>query len=191
MANTYSMEDVLDFLSHASDRGLMPASTATALAVAVRNVLGVLTEDERGDLGSLDMAAVIKRFTNKRARDFSPTSLKEYGRRVQRAIDLYRQWSSDPANFSIKTRATNAGKKRQRNGSEATSPAPAPEWRAIDSLEPYQSPSTPMSLPLSGGYATSIPIRTDWVVTVSNLPPDLTPAEAERLAKFIRLLSVE
>lgn len=191
MANTYSMEDVLDFLSHASERGLMPPATVTALGVAVRNVLGVLTDEERGDIGSLDLAAVIKRFTNKRARDFSPTSLKEYGRRAQRAIDLYRQWSSDPANFSVKTRATNAGRKRQRNGSESASPAPAAEWRAIDSLEPYQSPSAPISLPLSGGYTTSMPIRTDWVVTVSNLPPDLTPAEAERLAKFIRLLAVE
>ncbi len=41
------------------------------------------------------------------------------------------------------------------------------------------------------GYTSSIPIRRDWVVTLVNVPPDLTPAEADRLAKFSRLLTVE
>ncbi len=41
------------------------------------------------------------------------------------------------------------------------------------------------------GYTSSIPIRTDWVVTLVNVPPDLTPAEADRLAKFVKMLTVE
>ena len=187
MANAYTMEDVLDFLTYASERGLMPAATATALGVAVRNVLGVLDEDERRDLGGQDMDAVVKRFTNKRARDFNPTSLKEYGRRVRRALDLYESWRSDPANFSIKTRATNAGGKKQRNGvagasSRLTADPSQPELR-----EPVPAPLPPPG----GGYTSAIPIRADWVVTVANVPVDLTAAEAERLAKFVRMLAVE
>lgn len=183
MANTYSMEDVLDFLSHAGERGLMPAATATALAVAVRNVIGVLDEAEQKDLGGRDLDAVVRRFNNKRARDFNPASLKEYGRRVRRALDLYERWRSDPANFSVKTRATNAAGKRPRNGRAEADPGSA-------NPSPVQV-HEPSALPPVGGYTTSFPIRTDWVLTVTNIPSDLTVAEAERLAKFVRMLAVE
>lgn len=177
------MEDVLDFLSHASDRGLMPAATATALGVAVRNVLGVLTDEERHDLGQLDLDAVVKRFNNKRARDFSPSSLKEYGRRVQRAIELYQRWQNDPANFAVKTRATSTGNRKQRNGDGT----PQQSEVALQlGREQTAAPATP-----NGGYASSIPIRPNWVVTVTNIPVDLTVAESERLTKFIRMLAVE
>ncbi len=181
MANAYSVEDVLDFLAHASDRGLMPAATATALGVAVRNVLGVLGEQERADLAPLDLDQVIKRFNNKRAKDFSPSSLKEYGRRVHRAVDLFQQWRAAPADFSIKTRATSAGKKKQRDNGGGAEP--------VETGEPVAGEPVPPSS--NAGYTSSIPIRTDWVVTLVNVPPDLTPAEADRLAKFIKLLTVE
>ena len=68
MANAYTVDDLLDFLDHAGDKGLMPAATALALAVASRNILGILTEQEKKDLSRLDVDSVIRRFTNKRAR---------------------------------------------------------------------------------------------------------------------------
>lgn len=37
------------------------------------------------------------------------------------------------------------------------------------------------------GYDTALPIRPGHVVTISNIPHDLTTTEAERLAQFIRL----
>jgi len=181
MGNAYSMGDLLDFLSHASERGLMPAATATSLAVAVRNVLSVLTESEQDDLSRLDIDAVIKRFVNKRARDFNPSSLKEYGRRVHRAIDLFQRWRDDPSNFSVKTRATNAARKKQRNGGN--------DIRGADTAD--VEIREPVTATQRGAYSSSIPIRTDWVVTVTNIPADLTNAEAERLATFIRMLAVE
>ena len=46
MPQAYSVDDLLEFLDHAGDRGLMPAATAQALAVASRNVMGVLGEQE-------------------------------------------------------------------------------------------------------------------------------------------------
>lgn len=42
----------------------------------------------------------------------------------------------------------------------------------------------------SGGFASSVSIRPDWVVTVMNIPPDLTAAEADRLAQFVKLLAL-
>jgi hypothetical protein len=178
MTNAYSVDDLLDFLEHATDRGLMPAATARALAVASRTVLGILTDDERADLSRLEVDAVIKRFVNKRAKDFNPTSLKEYGRRVRRAIELFLAWREDPANFSIKTRASNSSRKRERGAENG---------------EPAKKGAPPDAIPaqLAGTYQSSIPVRSGLVVTLANVPYDLTRAEAERLANFIKMLAVE
>ncbi len=178
MANGYSKDDLLDFLAHASDKGLMPAATATALGVASRNVLGVLGDEEGHDLRKLDLEAVIKRFTNKRAREFNPSSLKEYGRRLHRAVGLFLNWREDPANFTVKTRATGKGKQKPR----AVHPGSSFPDVTID-----DEPSARHDI---GGYRSAIPIRPGIVVTLSNIPPDLTATEAERLATFIRMLAV-
>lgn len=178
MANAYSMDDLLEFLDHASDRGLMPAATAQALAVATRNVLGVLTDEEKSDLGSQDLDGVIKRFNNKRAKDFNPSSLKEYGRRVHRAIDLYINWRNDPANFTVKTRTT-AGSRKKGKAAEIVGP------------DETHSPFEPTTTGRPGTYHSSLPVRPGVVVTLANLPHDLTKAEASRLAEFIKMLAIE
>lgn len=178
MANTYSLDDLLDFLDHAGDRGLMPAATAQALAVATRNVLGVLSEQERKDLSQHDLASVIKRFNNKRAKDFTPSSLKEYARRVHRAVELFLTWREDPANFNVKTRATGGARKRDKG--KGASPQPESEFDQSD-----------QRLPQSGTYHSAIPVRPGVVITLSNVPYDLTKGEAERLAGFVRMLAIE
>lgn len=100
--------------------------------------------------------------------------------RTQRAMELYEQWRSDPSNFSVRTRVTGAAQ-RARNWWGAQGPTSV-------ATEPDPGESLPVAL--SGGYSSSIPIRPDWVVTVANVPTDLTPDEAERLAKFVRMLAV-
>jgi len=174
-----SVDDLVEFLNHAGERGLMPAATAQALAVATRNVFSVLDDSERASLPLDDIDGVIRRFNNKRAREFNPASLKEYARRVKRAIEMYLRWRDDPANFSVKTRATNAGKKKGPNEKqvERTLAKPLPEEPDL----PLMSRST--------GYQTAFPVRAGQVVTVSNIPYDLSTAEAERLAHFIQLLA--
>lgn len=179
MANAYSLDDLIDFLDHAGGRGLLPAATAQALAVASRNVLVVLTDDEKQDLSKQDIDAVIRRFTNKRAKEFSPSSLKEYGRRVRRAIDLFLSWREDPANFSVKTRATTPSRKREKQTVNTSAP------NDTSSEANDVAPSQP------GTYQSAVPIRHGVVITLSNIPHDLTKAEAERLANFARMLAID
>lgn len=186
MATTYTMTDLLDFLDHAGDKGLMPAATAGALAVATRNVLAVLDESEREDLGSVDLDAVVKRFTNKRARDFSPASLKEYGRRVHRAVTLYLGWRDDLANFTVKTRANPKSGKQDRPTSRETTRGVA------DHADPLRGAGPASARREDGtGYRSAFPIRPGVVVTLSNIPEDLTVVEAERLARFVRILAID
>lgn len=177
MANAYSADDLLEFLDHAGDKGLMPAATAQALAVATRNVLGILSDDEKVDLSQLDLEAAVRRFTNKRAKDFNPTSLKEYGRRVKRAVELFLSWREDPANFAIKTRATGAPRKKEKgSGNNEAATREATSEHVPDEI--------------AGSYRSSVPIRPGLVVTLINIPNDLTSAEAERIANFVRMLAL-
>jgi hypothetical protein len=178
MANAYSADDLLEFLDHSGDKGLMPAATAQALAVATRNVLGILSDAEKADLRQLDLDAAIKRFTNKRAKDFNPTSLKEYGRRIRRAVELFFSWRENPAIFTIKTRTTTGTGKREKGFGNGGSMA------RESSTE--QAPNE-----VAGTYRSAVPIRPGLVVTLVNIPNDLTRAEAERIAGFVKMLALK
>lgn len=193
MQNGHSTEDLLSFLAHAGERGLLPAATAQAFAVAVRNVFSVLDDSERSDLPLDNLDEVIKRFNNKRARDFRPGSLKEYARRVKRSVDLYLKWKNDPANFSVKTRVTSRGRKRT-DGPDATNAAvgPAEAEFSPESDDLLEMPVN-MELPWAGvtkTYRTAVPIRPGHVVVIENIPLDLTEAEAEKMGEFVRMLGV-
>jgi hypothetical protein len=172
------MDDLLEFLDHAAKRGLMTTATAQALAVASRNVLGVLTAEERADLSRLDIDAVVKRFVNKRAKDFNPASLKEYGRRVRRALELFGTWRQDPAAFTIKTRGNGRPRSKQKDADNG-------------GQEAQGAREDPIPTQIAGTYQSSFPVRPGMVMTLQNVPNDLTAAEAERLANFIRLLVVQ
>lgn len=178
MANAYSADDLLEFLDDAGDKGLMPAATAQALAVATRNVLGILSDDERADLSQLDLEATVRRFTNKRAKDFNPSSLTEYGRRIRRAIDLFRSWREDPANFTVKTRTTAAPRTRGK--------ALGCDGSMTREMLMEQAPDE-----MAGTYHSAVPIRPGLVVRLINIPNDLTRTEAERIASFVRMLALQ
>lgn len=178
MTNNYSMEDLLDFLEHAADKGLMPRSTAQALAVATRNVFGVLEEKEQQNLASLDLDLIIKRFNNKRARDFNPRSLGEYARRVRRAVELNEQWRENPAGFSVKTRSRRKSEKSQKAAT-------------LTEAKGEQYGDTPFSRNRTGSYQSSFPVGPGRVITLTNIPDDLTSAEAEKLAQFVRMLAID
>jgi hypothetical protein len=172
----YSLAELFAFLDHAADRGLMATATAKALAVASRRVFAVLSDDEQHDLRVVDLDSVVKRFTNKNAKDFTPQSLRVYGQRATKAIDQFFTWRNDPAGFSVKTRSTVASRRR-------TSPADPASL-----MQPAGAPATVAGA--YGGFESSVPIRQGRVVTISNLPADLTKAEADRLAEFIKMLAV-
>ncbi len=189
MSTGFSKDDLLDFLERLGARGVIPSATATALQVATRNILGVLSPEEQADLTGIKADAVIKRFHNKRAKDFSPGSLKEYGRRFSRAIALFEDWRRDPANFSVKTRSTTSSGSRRGTGrtAAATGPGPAEDSAPVGDGGTVGEGNEGSS----GGYRTAFPVRAGVVVGISNLPADLSKTEAEKLAQFIRLLAVE
>jgi hypothetical protein len=181
MTNQYSLDDLIDFLDHTRKKGLMPAATAQALAVASRNVIGVLDNEEQENIAGIDIDATIKRFNNKRAKDFTPESLKVYGSRVRRAIELFEQWKTNPAEFSVKTRNSSPRRtltKLRQNFVENEEPSVSP----LDLQIPTSRPGT---------FQSSCPVGPGRVITLSNIPEDLTSNEAGKLANFVKMLAVD
>ena len=176
MTVNYSADELLAFLDYAAEKGLMPAATATALQVASRTVFAILTDPERADVRKLDLDAVTRRFENKRARDFTPGTLTTYGSRVRRAVAQFITWADNPGNFRPRTRST-AAMRAKRQDQET-------EHSGEDLTD---APRTPPSAP--GSYQTAFPLRPGSVVTLLNVPEDLTPAEAKRLSDFITMLA--
>lgn len=160
----------------------MPAATSQALAVAVRNVFGVLDAEEQRNIGELRVEDVIKRFNNKRAKDFNSGSLKAYASRVKRAVDLYEQWKENPANFSVKTRTTGS---RKKSALTCQNDVSGKDISTIDTIAAHPSSNR------RGTYQSSFPVGAGRVITVSDIPEDLTSLEAEKLAQFVRMLAVE
>lgn len=183
----YGLSDLMDFLSHAGEKGLMPAATAQALAVAVRRVLDeVLDEVEKNDVRQLDLDAAIRRFNNKRAGEFKPDSLREYQRRVKRAVDLFLSWRDNPAAFKPTTRAPRGnGESRKRASAIATAlqdveAVTSGGARAIDSEAQTKSHN----------YSVVFPVRPGQLIALNGVPYDLTEFECERLTQFVRSLVV-
>jgi hypothetical protein len=175
-----SDEGLLEFLDVAAEGGLLPRATAAALTVASRRVMEVLTSKERANLLNVESAVVVKRFRRKFADHYSAGSLSEYGRRFERALELFKQWNANPTNFSVSTRLT----KRARAGRAAADSAHAGTGTPLDDRAPAVRAG-------ASGFQSSFPVRPGTVVTLLNIPSDLTKAEAERLAQFIRMLAVE
>jgi hypothetical protein len=92
---------------------------------------------------------------------------------------LFLEWREDPANFRAPTRATSPTRKRKNNA----------ELEEAEPDLPLSQVGTPQALP--GTYQTAVPLGLDRIVTLLNVPADLTKAEAKRLAAFIEMLSLE
>lgn len=133
-------------------------------------MFAVLSEPEKDDVRQLDLDSVFTRFQNKRAKDFTPDTLTEYRRRVKKATQLFLNWKENPVGFRAPTRTTRVSKKRTDD----------PDDMAPETLVP----SSP------GAYQTAVPLGPNRVVMLSNVPSDLTPAEADRLAAFVKMLAV-
>jgi hypothetical protein len=168
---------------------MLPPATAGALAVACRTVFELLESAEAADLRAVDLEKLIRRFENKRARDFNPSSLKEYGRRVRRAWALFSEWKESPADFAPKTRAAAVKKAEGRATRRGAEGAPAASPSAVVPMPAVNLTATSPALDVEGVYSTAFPVRRGHVVTISNLPADLTVEEAERLSTFLRLMA--
>jgi hypothetical protein len=169
----------VDFWKWAPSKGLVNANTATALRVAVTQVLGVIDNWETVDVATLDTDDVFTRFVNLKSSGFTPDSLQTYKSRFNRALRTFLDYAKDPAAWKPKAAAT---AKKASNGSGA---AGTPKDVSTDVVVTTQLPTSRIGL-----VEYPFPLR-EGRFAYLKLPADLTLADVKRLTAYLTTLALD
>ena len=129
----------VEFWKWAPQKGLVNSNTATALRVACTQVLGVLDNWETLDVAALDPDDVFSRFVNLRGKDFTPESLQSYKSRLLRALEMFLEYSKNPAGWKPKIQSPARREKPVNNGTPTVAVAPV---APVVTETPAASPTT-------------------------------------------------
>lgn len=164
-----TVERLLEFLKYAGMEGLINPAAARARRNAVEQLSGELSEEERGDVGRIDVDQLASRFHKLEGSSIRTEALSLYADRFRMALSDFLAWCDDPVAF----RSVGSEPRRAR---PRGSLAPEQEMAERITLESTENPSN----------IVPIPLREGETVYVANLPLDLTGAEADRIARVIR-----
>src|SRR5438105_14139014 len=92
---------LIEFLSFASEKGMVNGNTAGALRAACREVLAAVEPDgwEAVDLRTIDAEDFATRFERLRAGKLKPESLLVYKSRFRNALAMYMQYLESPSSW--------------------------------------------------------------------------------------------
>jgi len=184
MSKDYSLDGLYRFLDYAIEKGLMKAETAKGRKRAAKAILSIFEPSEVADLRDIDVDDVSHRFAIKQGTDFKPASLKVYQSRLRSALIDFFAYVENPIEFrsSINTRDKTGSTKSQKNTVKSIRKTDSPS--ALPTEERYVEHEKHASL------VFPIPIRPGLVVKVSNIPDNLTHAEAEKISAVIKALAM-
>ena len=173
----------------ASDKGLINASTARALATACRGVLEIQENWEDLEVSAIDVDDSFSRFSTLRAKDFTPKSLRTYESRFRRAVASYRRYLDDPSSWRYESR-TSAGQRSP--ASDRPQESPRPRFPGSGGSGKVTSPDvvSEQSGPVGGLQMYLYPIRPDVLARLV-IPRDATAAEINRLVAWARTLATD
>lgn len=185
----YSLDNFNRFLDYVIEKGLMKPETAKGRKRASNSILGILESDECTDLRQIDVDLVSHRFANLQGAGFKPASLKVYQSRLRSALSDFFRYIEDPIGFKSAasprvTKGYEKGKTTNKNTSktEGSHKSSGPVVEDADNTEAKAETHSSLVFP--------IPIRPGLIVKVSNIPDDLTQAEAEKLSAVIKALAM-
>jgi hypothetical protein len=179
MKDERSRDKLLEFLDYLGSKGLMARNTVASRKAAVNKVLGILTDEEAGDVTKLNLDDVMSRFNNLEGKGYTPGSLTTYLSRVKSAVDDFDSYLKNPLGFRPSVQSREKRKPdntRQEKASDSFSQHHREAERAIGHTA-FSSAILP------------IPIRSDVTVYVQGLPYDLTEAEANKIANVIKAMA--
>jgi len=162
------------FMRESAVSGLVKPSTARSRKLAAEQLLVELKSHEHTDLRLVDVDELCSRFHKLQDSTIRPESLDVYRSRLKDALADFINWTQDPGSFSPReseVRTTRESLKRDTPG----------EAQAREELT-LNPPRRPHDI-------FPVPLREDLVVYLQNVPLDLTPKEAEKIAAVIRALA--
>ena len=170
----YSEDAFRDFLRQGAMAGAIRPGTARARKMAADQLLVQLRAYERRDLRQLDVDELCTRFHKLQGSTIRPETLQIYNERLKAGLRDFFSWTDNPNNFSSVEGET-------------------PEVQLVAARDdPGQARAREelaLNPPRSPHQIFPVPIREDLVVYLQNVPLDLTPQEADRIAGVIRALA--
>lgn len=179
---------LLEFLDWAANKHEIPKATAQNLRGAAAKVLDVEQDLSSVDIRTIDVDDVLRRFEIKSGSAYNVASLTSYKSRFRAAVAMYMAWLSGEPGWrgnQRKTRTNGGDSRRARSESAKKTPAPRSS-PSVTSTGPAEAASPSVSKIVQ----YTMPLRPDLLVHLS-LPVDLTYADAERVANFVKSLAFD
>jgi hypothetical protein len=171
---SYGVEALLRFLKQAGMEGRINPAAARARRNAVEQLAVELTDAERADLRRLDVAELAGRFHMLEGLSIRSEALALYAERFEMALADFLAWANDPMHFqSVGTERRRAIPRGQLD----------PEQDVEERITLENIHRRPDMIP--------VPLRDQLTVYIANLPSDLSPSEAERIARIVRAFANE
>ncbi|MEM7053627.1 MAG: hypothetical protein AAF446_03665 [Pseudomonadota bacterium] len=175
----HSCDALLRFLKQAGIEGQINPASARSRRNAVEQLSVELTEAERNDVRTINVDELALRFHKLEGSSIRPEALKLYAERFRMGLSDYLAYTDQPHSFkSIGVEKARAFKRRHDGKSTLSAEQQAAEQIRLEALE---NPS----------QIVPVPLREREVVYVANLPLDLTPEEADKIARVVRAFAAE
>ncbi|MDS1503807.1 hypothetical protein [Shigella boydii] len=161
---SYTIKAFQDFLQMLPELGIVNDATARNLRDSSLRLLTVLGADfTDADIRDYSVANLASSYADSAESKPSESSLQAYKSRMQSAIDKFISYQNGEINVSV----GDVNKKKERKKM-------APKKKAVADV---QVGVKTFELP--------IPLRGDLIVTIGNLPRDLTKDEAKRISLIV------
>jgi hypothetical protein len=175
MAGSYSSDSLLRFLKDVVVAGHMPAATARSRSQAARALMAYLTDGENSDLRVLDIEALRSRLAEDQGGALRPEVAELYVERLESALAEFLPFAESPGVFE-------AGSSNETHDTRPIDPEERPEdRRALESAR--------LRFDRNRSDIVPIPLPRGSTVYVHGLPPDLSPAEAQKIARVVAALA--
>jgi hypothetical protein len=176
-ADDYTPERLLGFLRSAGMQGLVNPAVAKSRVTAIEHLFVELEAPERADIRRIDVDRLCQRLHKLQDSSIRPEVVMVYNKRVQAALADYFAWLDDPQGFA--SIGGDGFRKEKRHA--ASDKVVAREQKALEEITLAAS-EWPADL-------VAVPLREDRTVYVQNLPLDLTPREARKIARVIQAMA--
>jgi hypothetical protein len=188
---------LLAFLKRLGERGEINGSTADNLRRAAAKMLALEGDLDEVDIRDLDADDLMYRFETLHRLNYNADSIQTYKSRFRQAVTLYQAFLAGSPDWKASVKRDGPSK------SQSSRPA---QRRIVKRVRPVAKPDMAPNAPADPREATSsaaraddapavprlvtydVPLRPDLIIRL-NLPVDLTDADAERLAAFVRSLA--
>jgi hypothetical protein len=184
MDSDYSKAALMRFLSFTVEHGLLNQNTAAGWSAACTRILEDVADGD--DVRGVEPATAIKRYHNKHPGELKGTVLKEYERRLTRALIDFVKYTEDPTSYKGRGRGPTpdgTGKPKPRNSKAQTTAEP-------QKAAPANAVNIASTVGALTGLSYDFPIRPGFLAQVV-VPRDMKVDEARRLARFVMALAVD